>query len=284
MLKKIRSLAYQHALPAAFIIFILLDLLLLGTGQLLSLLPKTLPMKYFTEIILMLIPAAAVVFFGFSRAFKKGHFFRGLLYSLPFIAIHLIVLATFFSESLGNPEANWNPWYIIVYGLFSVLGIGVREECIYRATIQNVLAKKYAGSVKGIWLTVIVSSFIFGLTHVTNIFFGMEPLAALTQSLSAAFVGVLFGAIYLRSGSIWTLILIHTLTDIAGLAGSTFLHISEIEVLNQMSWSPGRLILWLFYLGFAAFLLRPSKCKQIYENLCFAGEESEGATRTQSEI
>ena len=280
MLKKIRSLTYQYAMSAAFIVFVLIDLLLLGIGQLLSLLPPTLPMLYLIETIMILVPVASVFFFGFSSAFKKGNFLRGLLYSLPLIVSQAIILGGFFSENLGNPEANWKPWYLVVYGVFSVVGVGVREECIFRATIQNILAKKYANSVKGIWITAIVAALIFGLSHLTNVLFGVEPLAVLTQVISAACLGLLFGAVYLRSGNIWALILIHALVDIAGLAGSTFLDISDIEDLNQLSWSWERLIIWLVYIGFAAFLLRPSKCKQICESFCFAGEETEAVAHT----
>lgn len=275
MLKKIRLLTYQYAIPAAFIVFVVFDLLLMGLGQLLSLLPKSLPMAYLTEVILMLVPAVIVFIFGFSSAFKKGSFFRGLICFLPFVVFQMLVLAIFFSENLGDPEANWNPWYMMVYGVFSIVGVGVREECIYRATIQNILAKKHANSVKGIWITVIIGAIIFGLTHVTNIFFGMDPLAVLAQVVSVTFVGLLFGAVYLRSGNIWVLILIHTLTDVTSLASSIFLrNISDIEVMNQqLSFSWGKLIVWLLYVGLTAFLLRPSKCKQICESLCFASEE-----------
>lgn len=275
MLKKIRAFSHQHAIPAAFIVFVLFDFLLLGLGQLLSFLPQTLTIKYLIELILMLLPAALVFLMGFSSAFKKGNFLRGILCCLPFIIFQLLLLAVFFSNNVGNPNANWEPWYMIIYGVVSIIGVGVREECIYRATIQNIVAKKHANSVKGIWITVIVSSVIFGLTHASNILFGMDPFAVLVQMISVTFVGLLFGAVYLRSGSIWALILIHTLTDISGLAGSTFLHISDIEDLNQLSWSWGILIKWLVYTGLAIFLLRPSKCKQICESLCFAGEESE---------
>ena len=280
MLKKIRSLTYKYAISATFIIFVLTDMLLLGIGQLLSLLPPTLPTLYLLEIILILIPVALVFFFGFSSAFKKGKLLRGLLYLLPFIVLQLFILMLFFVGNLKNPEANWKPWYLVVYGVFSVVGVAVREECIFRATFQNILAKKYANSVKGIWISASVSALIFGLTHVTNVFFGMNPLAVLSQVLSATCLGLLFGAVYMRSGSIWALIIVHTLTDIAGLAGSTFMYIGDIEDLNQLSWSWERLILRLIYVGFAAFLLRPSKRKQICENFCFAGEESETASHT----
>ena len=104
----------------------------------------------------------------------------------------------------------------------------------------------------------------------------MDPLAVLAQVVSVIFVGLLFGAVYLRSGNIWVLILIHTLTDVASLASSIFLrNISDIEVMNQISWSWKKLIVWLLYVGLAAFLLRPSKCKQVRENLCFAEETAD---------
>lgn len=276
MLKKIRFLTNQYAIVAVFIVYIVLDLLVLGLGRLLRFLPETLPMDYLTEIILMLVPAAFVVFFGFSSAFKKGNFLRGLLCILPFLAAQLIMLAVFFLENLQKSDVNWKPWYLIAYGVFSIVGIAVREECIYRATLQNIVAKKYANSVKGIWITAIVGAIIFGLMHSTNIFFGMDPSAVVTQVISSTFFGLLLGAVYLRSGSLWALIVIHTVTDLLSLSASTFLDVDTIADMSEtMAWSWSRPFAWLFYIAFAAFLLRPSKCKQICQSLCFAGEESD---------
>ena len=274
MLKKIRSLAYEHAIPAAFIIFIIFDLLLLGVGRLLSLLPKTLPIEFLSETIIMILPAALVVFFGFSSAFKKGNFLRGILCILPYLGVQLITMWVVFSKMMANPDADWQPWYQIVYGLFAVFGVGFREECIYRATIQNVLAKKYVNSVKGIWITVMISSIIFGLSHAPNLFFGVAPLAVLIQIVKASTVGLLFGAVYLRSGNIWVLILVHALTDTVSLAQSIFLqNVSDVELMNLQSFSWISVVFEFAYIGITIFLLRPSKCKQICESLCFADKK-----------
>ena len=278
MLKKIRSLTYKYAIPAAFISFILIDLILHGLGKLLSSIAKTLPMLYLAESILIIIPAVIVFIFGFGSTFKKGNFLRGLICCLPFFILQLWVLVVFFIQALSNPETNWQSWYMIVYGLFSIFCVGFREECFYRATLQNIVAKKHANSVKGIWITVGISALLFGLCHVSNLFYGMDPRSVLVQVFYAAVAGLLFGAVYLRSGSIWALIFIHTLTDIAGFAGSTFLkHISDVEELNNMgtNFSWGALVIRLIYIGIAVFLLRPSKCKQICESLCFKGDEPE---------
>lgn len=278
MLKRIRELTYQHAITAAFIAFLLVDGALFGLGQLFSILPQTLLVQVLAEVLLVLLPIALVIFFGFSRTLKPGKVFQGLFYCWPFIAVQVLVLCTFFFQNLGNPEANWRSWPAIICGVLSVVGVGIREECIYRATLQNIVAKKYANSVKGIWIAVVVSAILFGLCHVSNLFWGMHPLSVLSQVISAACIGTLFSAVYLRSGSLWAPILVHTLIDIAGLAPSIFLrNISDVENVNRLSFSWSSLLFDLLYVALAAFLLRPSKCKQIYQNLCFAEEASEDA-------
>ena len=278
MIKKIRDLASKHAIPAAIITFVLFDLLLQGLGRLLSLLPKTFTFAYLVEIVMIIVPIAVVFLFGFGSTYKKGSFGRGIVCCLPFIIVQAFALITFFVSALKNPEISWQPWYMIVYGIFSIFCVGIREESFYRATIQNIVAKKHGNSVKGVWTTVITSSLLFGLCHISNIFHGVKPSAVLVQVLFAAVVGLLFGAVYLRSGSIWAVIIIHTFTDIAGLAQSTFIKNVSFtddveEIASNFSWSA--IIVRLIYIGIAIFLLRPSKCKQIYESLCFADKKSD---------
>ena len=278
MLKRIRDLTYQHAITAALIAFLVIDWGLFAIGRLFSILPQTLPLQIFAEVLFVLLPVALVIFFGFSRALKPGKVFRGLFYCWPFFAMQVLALCIFFFKNLGNPEANWRSWPAIICGVLSIVGVGIREECIYRATLQNIVAKKYANSVKGIWITVIVSAILFGLCHISNLFFGIHPLSVLSQVISAICIGTLFSAVYLRSGSLWAPILVHALTDIAGLAPSIFLrNISDVENVNQLSFSWSSLLFDLLYVALAIFLLRPSKCNQIYQNLCFTEEAAEDA-------
>ena len=128
----------------------------------------------------------------------------------------------------------------------------------------------------GIWLTAFLGGFIFGLGHLQNIFAGMEPSAVFTQVITASITGIFYSAIYLRSGNIWALIFIHALTDTASLSKTVFFAgMNDVDVANQqlsLSWGVPFLCLGLIVL--TAFLLRPSKCKEICESFCFAGEES----------
>ena len=103
----------------------------------------------------------------------------------------------------------------------------------------------------------------------------MEPLSVISQVFGCAAIGVLWAAIYLRSGNIWSLIVLHAVTDIVGLAGSNFLVGStDIEQMSEtMAFSLGKLITWLLYIAYAIYLLRPSKCEEIFERFRRENEE-----------
>lgn len=280
MLKKIKVFADQYAIIAAFIAFLAIDLLLHGIATLLNLLPDLLLLKFLAQALLIAIPVAIVFLFGFRGAFRRKNFFRGLFCGLPYIVWYSLTMALLLAKTLGNPEATLQPWYLILYSLFSILGVGIREECIYRATVQNIVAKKYANSMKGIWITAIVGAFIFGIMHAGNFFTTTTaPSSIVVQIISAMFSGLVFSAIYLRSGNLWAVILIHTLIDAAGLVPFLFLGVTLDENLNRMVWDWAKLIVWAIEIGIAAFLLRPSKRKQICESLCFGDKESEAAKR-----
>lgn len=147
--------------------------------------------------------------------------------------------------------------------LISIFAIGVREECFFRAIIQNILAKKYANTTKGVWLTAIVSALIFGLIHAFNVFSGVNALSAIIQAVTNVGLGLFYGAVYLRCKNIWALISIHALTDTVGLFASIFTTKSEIEIISTISWPS--LIIGVAFIAISIFLLRPSKCKEIVE-------------------
>ena len=276
MLKKIKAFTDKYAIIAAFIAFLVIDLLLHGVAALLNLMPDLLPLKFLSQVILIAIPIAIVFLFGFGNTFRRKNFFSGLLCGLPYIVWYSLTLVIVLGTSLGNPELTLQPWYMILYSLFSILCVGIREECVYRATVQNIVAKKYANSVKGIWITAIVGAFIFGIMHAGNFFTTTtNPSSIVLQIISAMFSGLVLGAIYLRGGNVWVVILIHTLIDVTGLVPFSFFGVTLDESLNKLTWDWARMILWAVEVGLTVFLLRPSKCKQICESLCFKGDEPE---------
>ena len=262
MLTKLREFTYKHAIPSAIVIALLFYGLMQGVGAIFSLLPSNLAVRYIYEIVGVLYPIGIVILFGFSWAFRSKKFFKGLLCGMALLVTQIMTLLGQISDAVTTAGA-WKPWYLILLGLISVLAIGIREECVFRATIQNIVAQKYAHSTKGIWLTAIVSALIFGLIHAFNIFSGVEVVGALFQATTNIGIGLFFAAVYLRSGSLWAVVAIHTLTDLAGLFLSIFKYKSELELMSSISWQS--LIFGIVFIGISAFLLRPSKCKEIIE-------------------
>jgi membrane protease YdiL (CAAX protease family) len=261
MLQKFRELCYKYAVVSSIAIAVLFYVCLNGFAYLFSLLPNNTVVGYIETIFDILYPIGIVFLFGFIGVFKERGFFKGLFCALPFIILQVISLASFFSDALSDPESIWKPWYLILLGVLMMISIGVSEECFFRATIQNILAKKYANSVKGIWFTAIVSALIFGLLHATNVFTGVDLKSACIQAFNNVFIGLFFAAIYLRSRNIWALIAIHALTDLSALAGYVFLNETTTEIMSKISW--GSFLIGGLMLALSIFLLRASKCKEI---------------------
>jgi membrane protease YdiL (CAAX protease family) len=265
-------LAYEYAIPASFIIMVVFVLVMRGIGAIFSALPSSTAMSWIHEIVGMLYPIGFVFFFGFGSSLKSKGFFKGILCSLPVVILELFLLAIVAGNTVANEATIWKPWYLVLLGLVSMIGIGIREECVFRATIQNILARKYASSVKGVWLTAIVSSLIFGLVHMSNIFIGAEVVPVIVQSIGCVTGGLFFAALYLRCGNIWVPVLIHALLDLAGLFGTVFSYGSTVAAISSTSWSS--LFGEIPYVIVAVFLLRPSKCKEILARLNPVADEA----------
>lgn len=127
----------------------------------------------------------------------------GLLMLLPFLLLHY-----------AGSIVSW-----LTLGTSSVLiaflrafAPGFGEEVMFRGIgIANFM--RVIKSEKQISVIFWLSSIVFGLSHITNIMGGGDPFSVLIQSVYAIGVGMLFGAVYLRTGSLWPCIIGHMSVD-----------------------------------------------------------------------
>jgi membrane protease YdiL (CAAX protease family) len=272
MLKKIRELTVRYAIVSSILIALLFFLLLNGTALAFNFLPDSLFWGYAQELFIILYSVGLVLLLGFKNAFRRAGFLKALLCSSAVIAFMLFSLGSFFERATSNPDTVWASTGMILFGLVQAAVIGIREECFFRGAIQNILAQKYIDSVKGVWLSALTASAIFGLVHLINIFTGFNPSIVLMQVISATSTGLFFAAVYLRSRNLWVPILVHALIDTVALSGSIFLTQTRAETVNSLSW--GALLGMVIYILPTIFLLRPSKCKEIVAR--FKAEREEG--------
>lgn len=139
----------------------------------------------------------------FSGCLQKSGLKIGILLLLPFLALHC----------LGSVVS----WVTLGTGSFFIAFLrasapGFSEEVMFRGLgVANYMRTiKSESQLKVIfWL----SSIVFGLVHLSNILVGGDPLSCVIQAVYAIGVGMLFCAVYLRTGNLWPTIFGHWLVD-----------------------------------------------------------------------
>ncbi len=139
---------------------------------------------------------------------------------------------------------------------------GVYEETTFRAIPMSILMKNKPTG-KRIILAVIITSFIFGAVHMSNIGAGEIFGIALYQSFQAMIIGALFAAFYLRTGSIALSMTYHFMHNMV----SSMLPVQSTGAMLQQTVKPATLILDIVIMAceIAAtiYLLRPSDMEEI---------------------
>ena len=231
------------------------------------LLPDSTGLRIAYELLFIAWPAALVVFFGFSFIFRQKGVRATLRAGMPLLLLYGIALLGQIAKLKMDPSVEWTSGAETVLGVIMLIGVGFREEVMFRGIACNAIARKYAHSIKGIWLTAIASGAVFGALHMGNLFHGVNFQSALIQSFSAFGTGILFCAIYLRGGNIWVMALIHSLIDAAAAVDMLFANIgtfaSAVNGVNGYS----ELIFLFIDILMAAYLLRKSKRQKILERM-----------------
>jgi membrane protease YdiL (CAAX protease family) len=132
----------------------------------------------------------------------------------PFLLFTILNLDSLIFGTLQVDKSR--PGLIILF-VFTNLAIGFAEEVMARGVGLNLLLRKWGQDRRGIYLAVIVSALLFGISHLFNLFTGHLPvLANLTQIGYSIAFGVVFAACFLRNNAIWPVIFMHAVIDFTG--------------------------------------------------------------------
>jgi membrane protease YdiL (CAAX protease family) len=142
-------------------------------------------------------------------------FVKALLFGI--VPIAFLCIASLISIDFKTAKLN-GPLTIIILVL-GVLAIGMAEDFLCRAVMAETLLEHFGTGRKGILKAMLISALIFALTHFSNLttsgFSGV-----LLQVINAFFVGILFAALYFRTGNIMIAAFVHALWDFFGLIQS----------------------------------------------------------------
>jgi uncharacterized protein len=117
----------------------------------------------------------------------------------------LLYLALFAASALNG---GLPPTSVTLFILANTLLVGWSEEVMFRGVWLRGLFRSF-----GIWVAILGSSVIFGAMHVLNVFLTGDLRGAVLQATAAFLSGVFLAAVRLRTGSLWTGIVLHGLWD-----------------------------------------------------------------------
>jgi uncharacterized protein len=158
--------------------------------------------EFVALIALSILVAVSLTFLGWWQ--ETGFNVPSEWRALPLIWIPLVVVLVLpFLQGIKTSD-----WGTFVYLLIGYALTGFMEEGLMRGIVMRVL--KPTGVNRG----VIISALLFGLMHVGNLLY-RNPLIVLAQMVGAFVHGIGLGAIRLRSNTIWFVVALHGLHDLA---------------------------------------------------------------------
>ncbi|MGF0537191.1 CPBP family intramembrane glutamic endopeptidase [Agrobacterium sp. ES01] len=119
---------------------------------------------------------------------------------LPAVLIGVLLAG---AALLGLPSVG-----VIALLLANALLVGFSEEVMFRGILYRALLTRFS-----IWPAILMTTVGFGVVHVLNGLITGDFGASMIQALTAASTGILLIAILIRTGSIWTSIIVHALWD-----------------------------------------------------------------------
>ena len=182
---------------------------------------------------------------------------------MPMLPVLLLYTYSLLGEVILYAGEPVRPPLQILWFVLCMLSIGVTEELVFRGLITRMIFEKYGRSAVGVWLSVLVSSLLFGGVHLLNAAGGAVSIGSvLVQVVGAMALGMCLAAAYLRTNSLWAVALIHGYMDFCALLASGVFAVNSIAgVIDEAS--PLQLAAAVLYTLLAIFLLRPSQMKQI---------------------
>ena len=148
------------------------------------------------------ILAGIVLLIIFRNCLSRGKQFSGIVVMLPALLFALWNVANHF---MTKGEFHPLTAEILILGLAPA----IFEEVVFRGIfIHNLKA-----SGKSDMAALLIPALIFGLIHLTNAVNG-DITQALVQTGYAVVVGLVFGAIFIRTGDLFSVIIAHAAIDI----------------------------------------------------------------------
>lgn len=193
----------------------------------------------------------AFVFLSLLRWWQHVGFTKGIRGADVPVCLFPTLLTVYIAwGALSSSTVGSMIFFILIYACL----IAVAEESIVRGIILQTLLPK------GVLRAVLLSSLIFALLHVGNLFAGLPWTYVSGQVLFTFGDGLAYAVMRVRTGSIWPAIILHGLTDFGALAFTATTGIKPAPLLSELLAGGKVCAVFLIY---AAIALRPSILREL---------------------
>ena len=205
------------------------------------------------------IALSLLMLFGYQNLFKGqldtlvSWSSTGMLLVLPAAVYVLANIVSWPGATFNNP----------LTALILSMAPGFSEEIVFRA-IPAANWMRIGNERRDIFSCVIATAAVFGLIHGMNILAGAALSSTLFQVFYAFCLGCLFAAVFLRTGSIWPCVILHTCIDFTSFLTKDMNNVGILS--TELQFNPEfwiALVGSVIVLGWTFYLLRPAKQDEI---------------------
>ena len=179
-----------------------------------------------SDIVNMTLPRllGAVVFFALLLAdgYRILSPVRGLrpvgAFLLLFLPPLAVVINNFPIPALITGDAQILPHSAAVWVWFSLecLAISLFEEAAFRGVIFPMLAERRCKTKQGLFISILLTSAVFGLLHIVNLAQGAGIGAVVRQIGYSFLIGAMCSVVLIKTHNIWLCVLLHAVFDFGG--------------------------------------------------------------------
>lgn len=146
-----------------------------------------------------------------SGVTRRGTLFAWIL-TLVLLAYDLVTTSYALFGSVIMMLAPSDPALSAAVGT-NALMTGLIEEIPFRGIVLLAVLRAWGSSRWGVTKAVLYSSLLFGGIHVIHILLGRPIPQAILVAVSASLSGILYGALVLYGNSIWTVVVLHGVSN-----------------------------------------------------------------------
>ena len=161
-------------------------------------------------LILMMI----CIGFGQRELLRFRNVWKSLLIMIPafIVSINNFPIIAFFDGRANLTE----PMSQVFLYFIECLSVGFFEEILFRGILLILLLKKFKDHQHGVLLAIVISSIVFGFSHIINMFYGLSVFDTMLQVMYSFLVGMLWAIMFLKTGNLWLTMLLHATFNFFG--------------------------------------------------------------------